>query len=57
MFALKKFQADQSGSITADWVVLTSAVVGISFVVVATVFRFLGAAENIINSLMKSAIN
>ncbi len=33
----KNFQADEDGAVTVDWVVLTSAVVGLAIVVLATV--------------------
>lgn len=46
----KKFQCDESGAITVDWVVLTGAIIGISFGIIAVIFGFLGAAEAKINS-------
>lgn len=49
MFNLSKFQADEAGAITVDWVVLTGAVIGISFGIVAVIFGFMGAAEAKIN--------
>jgi Flp pilus assembly pilin Flp len=48
-FPFKKFQRDESGAITVDWVVLTGAIVGISFGIIAVIFGFLGAAEAKIN--------
>ncbi len=49
MFSLSKFQADEEGAITVDWVVLTGAVIGILLGIVAVIFGFLGAAEAKIN--------
>ena len=34
---LARFQTDESGAITADWVVLTSAIVGIAMAAIITV--------------------
>ncbi|MEM9435986.1 MAG: hypothetical protein AAGA15_03015 [Pseudomonadota bacterium] len=36
MFNLRKFVDDKDGAITVDWVVLTAAVVGLGFAIVAT---------------------
>ena len=47
--SLKKFQSDESGTITVDWVVLTGAIIGISFGIIAVIFGFLSAAEAKIN--------
>ncbi|MBU2865573.1 Flp family type IVb pilin [Pacificibacter marinus] len=33
----KNFQADEDGAVTVDWVVLTSAIVGLGVAVLATV--------------------
>jgi hypothetical protein len=35
----KNFQADEDGAVTVDWVVLTSAVVGLGVAVLATVSK------------------
>ena len=34
---LKNFKNDESGAVTVDWVVLTSAIVGLGLVVMTTV--------------------
>lgn len=34
---IKTFQADESGAVTVDWVVLTAAIVGLGIAVVASV--------------------
>lgn len=49
MFNRSKFQTDEAGAITVDWVVLTGAVIEISFGIVAVIFGFMGAAEAKIN--------
>lgn len=33
----RRFETDESGAVTVDWVVLTAAIVGLGFVVVTTV--------------------
>ncbi|MBU2865572.1 hypothetical protein [Pacificibacter marinus] len=35
----KNFQADEDGAVTVDWVVLTSAIVGLGVAVLATVAK------------------
>ena len=37
LFKLKKFQNDESGAVTVDWVVLTAAIVGLGLAVIAAV--------------------
>lgn len=37
LFKLKKFQNDESGAVTVDWVVLTAAIVGLGIAVITTV--------------------
>ena len=34
---IKNFRADEDGAVTVDWVVLTAAIVGLGFVVMASV--------------------
>jgi Flp pilus assembly pilin Flp len=49
MFKLfKQFQNDESGAVTVDWVVLTAAIIGVAFAVVAAVrFSTLSLADKI----------
>jgi hypothetical protein len=46
MSGFERFHSDERGEITVDWVVLTFAVVGIGFGVIATVFGFIDAANS-----------
>lgn len=57
VFGSISFRNDESGAITVDWVVLTGAIVGISFGVVATVFGFLDAAQTQITGEMQVDLN
>ena len=41
---IKNFRADEDGAVTVDWVVLTAAIVGLGFIVMASVR---GGAEDL----------
>jgi len=45
---LKRFRNDESGAVTVDWVVLTAAIIGVAFAIVAAVkFSTLKLADEI----------
>jgi Flp pilus assembly pilin Flp len=45
-----KFGNDETGAVTVDWVVLTAAIVGIAFAVIAVIFGGIENASNGINA-------
>ena len=48
----KRFQADESGAVTVDWVVLTAAVVGLGIVAMAAIRPAItGTSGNIAGSI------
>ena len=49
-----KFANDESGAVTVDWVVLTAAIVGIAFPVVALISGGIENASNGINDVILS---
>ncbi|RED18718.1 hypothetical protein [Pontivivens insulae] len=53
---IEKFQKDESGAVTVDWVVLAGAVVALAVGVVATIETSLEGAASNIDSQLDSVI-
>lgn len=52
MNLLKRFQKDEDGAVTVDWVVLTAAVVGLGLVVMAAIGPAIsGLSQNIADNI------
>lgn len=52
---VRKFQKDEDGAVTVDWVVLTAAIVGLGIAVIAAIKPGLNSAATSINSNLTSA--
>ena len=50
----KRFQADESGAVTVDWVVLTAAVVGLGVAALSAVKSGTGSLTSKINNYLSS---
>ncbi|WP_284163567.1 hypothetical protein [Frigidibacter sp. SD6-1] len=51
---IKKFNRDESGAVTVDWVVLTAAVVGLGVLALGAVKSGTGALSTKINKYLSS---
>lgn len=51
----KRFQKDEDGAVTVDWVVLTAAVVGLGLIVLALVRPAIENAGNVIAADINNA--
>lgn len=52
---LKKFQNDEAGAITVDWVALTAAIVGLAVGVIAVISDATDTAANSVVTSMEDA--
>jgi Flp pilus assembly pilin Flp len=52
---VRKFQKDEDGAVTVDWVVLTAAIVGLGIAVIAAIRPGLNSAATSINTNLTNA--
>ena len=55
MNLLKRFQKDEDGAVTVDWVVLTAAVVGLGLVVMGAISPAISSLSNNIADNIEAA--